>query len=140
YTIIREHYANAQRLLDIEISNIIRNNRNEKDLYRLTMDSWDNINRLSVQFATILLLTSIISFVILINRSNMNEKSFLILSYLIIILTIFSIVNMEYEFNSFSDDEYYVSYLIFLPYVYYIYRDSILGEKVDITDKVKQKI
>ena len=45
----------------------------------------------------------------------------------------------ELRLNAHEDDKYFISLLIFLPFLYFIYHNSLIGKTVDISTKIKGK-
>ena len=53
---------------------------------------------------------------------------------------IFSSTTSTIRLSANEDDRYFISLLIFLPFLFYIYKESIIGKTIDITEEVKNKI
>lgn len=57
----------------------------------------------------------------------------------VIVWIIFALTSSELKLNTIKGDSYLISLLIFIPYLYFIYFETIVGTKSDITNQVKKK-
>lgn len=97
------------------------------------------------QFGFVIIFFSIISFLLLIGKcKTLKNKIFLLLSFVFLDWFIFSITQSRLDcdtlLNVYEDDNYYLSLLFFIPFLYFIYAETIVGVKEDITEEIKTEI
>lgn len=70
---------------------------------------------------------------------TIKHKFILFLIELSLVFLVFSMTTSELRLNAHEDDKYFISLLIFLPFLYFIYHNSLIGKTVDISTKIKGK-
>ena len=143
YLCIRGSYFNLINELDTKYD-FLQNLQNRSEQEENTMTK--NINessKLKLQLGFVLIYFSIVNFLILFKNFLTKQKKFyffLSLSF----LCWFSFA-LTQNFNdaavrlSPEDDRYFLSLIIFTPYLFFIYKYFIRGTKTDITEETKIK-
>lgn len=122
-------------------TNTSDNSFNYSKIDELTPPYYDKIFRLADNYGFTIVLFSIVIFFILLKKpKNKKSKFYLLLTIIIIDWIIFSSTTSTIRLSANEDDRYFISLLIFLPFLFYIYKESIIGKIIDITEEVKNKI
>lgn len=101
---------------------------------------YSDIESFEIQFGGLIVLFGLIIFYNLSKYFNQLKHQFVLLIIeIIFVWIIFSCTTTEMKLNAVENDRYYISLLIFIPYLYFIYHNSIIGKKVDVSGKIKIK-
>jgi hypothetical protein len=103
---------------------------------------FENINNFEWQFGFIIISFSIISFILLTPKcKNLKEKILLFSLFTFFTWLVFAItqsrVDCDTLLNVYTADNYYVSLIFFIPFLYFIYIETIIGIKEDKTEELK---
>ncbi|MDI5948904.1 SHOCT domain-containing protein [Flavobacterium yafengii] len=108
---------------------------------KLTPPYYDKIFRLAENYGFTIVLFSIVIFFILLNKPKYKKSKFyLLLTIIMIDWIIFASTTSTIRLSANEDDKYFISLLIFLPFLFYICKESIIGKTIDITAEVKNEI
>lgn len=126
----RIYFSNIIKVLDGKINSI---NSNSNNIY-------SEIESFEVKFGVLIVLFAFIIFYNLSKYFKLTKyKIVLLLIEVILVWSIFSNTTTQMKLNPVKDDTYFISLLIFLPFLFFIYHNTIIGKKVDITEKIKDK-
>lgn len=87
----------------------------------------------------IVLMSCIIFYFISTYLKSIKAKFIAFLMELCLVWMVFSMTTSELRLNAHEDDKYFISLLIFLPFLFFIYHNSIIGKTVDISSEMKGK-
>jgi len=148
FLLIRQHFATKVELLMHNLAEIYKSNielgklgHPDFELGSEYFESLQNkIHSLEEYFGLTIL---IMSFIIFLNLSsyfkNIKHKIFVFIVEFCLVWTIFSCTTTELRLNAVEDDNYFISLLIFMPFLYFVYHISIIGKTIDITGEIKRK-
>ena len=100
---------------------------------------------LIIQFALCLILISTISFIIIVIKEHKStfDRLILLAIFGILVWIVCEVLNTflmyNYPIYSIEIDKYFITLLPFIPHIYYIYKYSIVGIKIDITNQVEKE-
>lgn len=148
YLIIRLIYRNLFESIEREITKLYHLywdadiDATDKIIEAKVKPQYEMINALELQLGLILVVITLISYLILVKLCKTNKSKFFLLVFFVFLdWIIFEITNSGegwYGFlNSYKDDQYYVSLLFFVPFLYFIYKETIIGIKEDKTEELK---
>lgn len=146
FLFIRMYFVNTINALNLKIDLIYDKRKYDiatetfsEDVSKIVAPIYDKIEYLSIQFG---LLVIISAFVIFYNLSryfnHVKHKFVLLLVEVILVSIIFSNTSTDMKINA-DDDDNFISLLIFIPFLFFIYHNTLIGKKVDITKQVKDK-
>ncbi|WP_396164871.1 SHOCT domain-containing protein [Flavobacterium sp.] len=141
FLIIRQNFANNIEVLYNKWTSIQFTNQSLPwvELEKLVSPYMLKIRDIERNFGFLIIFFSILIFSFLTTKlKSKNEKIslFFISSFLVFIITD---IARGIEISIKEKDEYYLSLLIFLPFSYFIYKETIMGQKIDITEEIKNK-
>ena len=110
------------------------------ELSKISEPIYSKIEELEIQFGGVIVLFSIIIFYNLSKYFKLTKHKFVLLIIeVILVWSIFSNTTNEMRLNAIKDDNYFISLLIFLPFFFFIYHNTVTGNRVDITENIKEK-
>ena len=93
-----------------------------------------------VFYGVLIVIFSLAEFYILSKKLKSKKEKLWVFSILFILtFSVFANTSNELRFNPLHKNNY-ISFLIFLPILFYIYKLSIIGVKIDVTDDIKEKL
>ena len=87
----------------------------------------------------IVLISCVIFYFISTYLKSIKAKFIAFLMELCLVWVVFSMTTSELRLNAHDDDKYFISLLVFLPFLFFIYHNSLIGNKVDISSEIKGK-
>lgn len=150
FLFFRFHYQNLFISIEQEVDKIYDTyfNINDKVSSKLieskTYPLYDKTRDLEWQFGFIIIFFTIISFLILVGKYKSLKDNFLLfLTFAFLDWSIFAITQSREDcdtlLNVYKNDNYFVSLLFLCPFLYFIYKETIIGQKIDITEDIKNK-
>lgn len=143
FLLIRLYFVNKCKIFDSNISLIYEqspSNSSYEYTTNLTMPIYEKIYSLEQQFGIVIIVFSIIIFYNLSRYfKTIPHKVVILLIEISLVLIIFSNTSSEVNINAFKDDNHFLSLLIFLPFLYFIYHLSIVGSTIDISSQINNE-
>ncbi|MFY7743542.1 MAG: hypothetical protein ACOVQR_12900, partial [Flavobacterium sp.] len=137
FLIVRQLFVFKFESLEIELSEFYRNN-DYKNSYDTSI--YNEITNHEIFYGIVIVLFALFNFLMLVKRFKTKENKYsLFLLEFVIVWIIFAFTSTELKLNTIKEDNYFISLLIFFPYFHFIYVETILGTKLDITEQVKKK-
>ena len=106
----------------------------------LKLSYYDTLQKNSYLYGTFIIIYSLFIFLSLNEflKSSKEKWSFLIIQVVFVFL-VFALTSYESQNNEIEQDNYYISLIIFIPYLLIIYSNSLIGKQKDITKEVSKK-
>lgn len=143
YLLIRLYFVGVFKSFDSKLSTIYEQMPSDHSYEfssNLTEPVFREISSAEAQFGIIVVIASLFIFYNLSKYfKTIKHKFILFLIELSLVFSVFSNTTSELRLNTIDDDNYYISLLIFLPFLFFIYHNSLIGKKVDISDEIKGK-
>ncbi|HRG19227.1 MAG TPA: hypothetical protein PLP39_09060 [Flavobacterium lutivivi] len=149
FLFFRHYYLNLFIAIEQEVDRIydiysIDDEASLKIIHSKTIPLYEMNRNLEWQFGFIIIFFSLISFLILVGKcKTLKNKFFIFFTFVFLNWLIFAITNSHIDcdtlLNVYENDNYYLSLLFLTPFLYFIYKDSIIGVSIDITEEVKTK-
>lgn len=141
FLLVRLYFINNLEDLNNKIDLSYNNSNNDSTNFsKITESIYSDIESFEIQFGGLIVLFGFIIFYNLSKYFNQLKHQFVLLIIeLIFVWIIFSCTTTEMKLNAIKNDRYYISLLIFIPYLYFIYHNSIIGKKLDVAGKIKIK-
>lgn len=119
-------------------------NQYSNEPYEILHDKLEPIHQirwdLEYQFGGVIALFALIIFYNLSKYFKLTKhKLVLLIIEVILVWSVFSSTTTEIRLNAIKDDNYFISLLIFAPFLFLIYHNTVLGKRVDITEDIKEK-
>lgn len=141
FLFVRIYFVNNIKVLNDKISLLYgTSNDNYADFSKIVEPIYSEIESFEIQFGGVIVLFAFITFYNLSKSFKLIKYKFvLFLIEVILVWSIFSNTTTQMKLNAIKDDNYFISLLIFAPFVFFILFDTFVGKKYDITEQVKDK-
>lgn len=134
---VRKFFVFKFESIDLKFSKVYSDGNNSELAYYAI---FDEIRSYETFYGIVIVLFALVIFFLLVKRFKDKENKYaLFVLEFVIVFIIFSLTSTELKLNAIKEDNYLISLLIFFPYFYFIYFETILGTKSDITEQVKKK-
>jgi Short C-terminal domain len=141
FLFVRVYFVNNTKLLNSKIDILYMDTiRPFTELSKIAEPIHSKIAELEIQFGGVIVLFGLIVFYNLSKYFKLAKHKFVLLIIeVVLVWSVFSSTTTEMRLNAIKDDNYFISLLIFAPFLFFIYHNTVTGKRVDITENIKEK-